>query len=479
MASIPQGPAAFFRLSPAQPGKAHCFAVKRGAITERADVNYSACTLELNRVYAKPRYPLMLLRDLVTVVQYGASARASEQRIGFPILRMNNLQNDGWDLSDIKFIELSESEARSYKLEKGDILFNRTNSKELVGKCEVFREEGHWVFASYLIRVRLDTTQADPDFVSTFLSTSAGRVQIDRVSRQIIGMSNVNAEELRDLRIPLPPLPVQQQLVGEMGRARESRRGKRAEADTLLASLDAFLLNHLGLTLEDSNHSMTYAIRLPAIRGSKQIGADYFHPERMSALRAIQTAKHAKRAARLEDVAEFIREVSAGYEPGEYLGLAGVQSQTGELADAKEEPGKGQAFRYKEYDVLFARLRPYLNKVWRAERIGVCSTEFHVIRIKVGAPDLLPDYLAAVLRSSIIVAQTIHMMTGNTHPRLANEDVVDLLIPIPKEKTQQEIVDELSQRRLQARRLRKEAARDWEAAKARFEARLLGGERAR
>lgn len=169
------------------------------------------------------------------------------------------------------------------------------------------------------------------------------------------------------------------------------------------------------------------------------------------------------------------RHIAAEYEPEEYLGLAGVQSQTGELADTTEEPGKGQAFRYKESDVLFARLRPYLNKVWRAEAEGVCSTEFHVIRINEGVSDLLPDYLAAVMRSSVVVAQTKHMMTGNTHPRLANEDVVDLLIPIPDEKTQRKIVDELRRRRMEARCLREEAAREWETAKARFEARLLGG----
>jgi hypothetical protein len=76
--------------------------------------------------------------------------------------------------------------------------------------------------------------------------------------------------------------------------------------------------------------------------------------------------------------------------------------------------------------VLFARLRPYLNKAWRAERDGACSAEFRVIRIKEDVPALLLNYLAAVLRSSVVVAQTKHMMTGNTHPRLANEDVVNL-----------------------------------------------------
>lgn len=106
------------------------------------------------------------------------------------MIRMNNLQRDGWDLTNLKYIELSEEAAELYRVNPGDILFNRTNSKELVGKCEVFHEPGDWVFASYLIRVVLDQSKAIPEFVSTFLNTQAGRIQIDRVSRQIIGMSN-------------------------------------------------------------------------------------------------------------------------------------------------------------------------------------------------------------------------------------------------------------------------------------------------
>jgi restriction endonuclease S subunit len=120
------------------------------------------------------------------------------------MLRMNNLQANGWDLSDIKYVELTEKELANWKLETGDIVFNRTNSKELVGKCEVFRESGTWVFASYLMRLRVNEDAAIPEFVSAFLNGPTGRAQIDRESRQIIGMSNINAEEIRTLRVPLP-----------------------------------------------------------------------------------------------------------------------------------------------------------------------------------------------------------------------------------------------------------------------------------
>ena len=87
---------------------------------------------------------------------------------------------------------------------------------------------------------------------------------------------------------------------------------------------------------------------------------------------------------------------------------------------------------------------------------------------------VLPEYVAAILRSDLILSQTRHMMTGNTHPRISNDDVKNLYIPIPELAVQIEIVTELHNRRVQARRLKEEAELNWKAAKEQFEKELLG-----
>lgn len=86
----------------------------------------------------------------------------------------------------------------------------------------------------------------------------------------------------------------------------------------------------------------------------------------------------------------------------------------------------------------------------------------------------MPDYLATMLRSSLILAQTRHMMTGNTHPRLSNEDVANLVIPIPSMESQESLVAKTKLRRMEARQLRQEAEVEWESAKTKFEQKLLG-----
>lgn len=278
--------------------------------------------------------------------------------------------------------------------------------------------------------------------------------------------------------LPFPKLlpHAQKHLVGAMNAARSGRQRKLQQADELLSGLDGFVLDALGLDLPHAEgHRTTYAVRARAVRDAKTLYPDYFHPERLGVIRAVEERFSIKQTARLHEIADFVRDQKIVETGDDYLGLANIQSNTGERVTSTEEDGKGACFEYREDDVLFARLRPYLNKVYRAESDGVCSTEFHVIRAQRDTGKrVMPSYLAAVLRSSVVLAQTRHMMTGNTHPRLSNEDVVNLVVPVPTPQLQEKIAEEVIRRRAEARRLRAEAAELWEAAKRRFEEELLG-----
>jgi len=432
----------------------------------------------VDRCLGSPRFDLAAISSFEVLLQYGCSKRATEEPLGYRMIRMNNLQTDGWHLDDLKYVQLTPAEFRSWRLECGDIAFNRTNSKELVGKCEVFAEPGDWVFASYLMRLRVDRSRALPEFVTAFLNTRAGRVQINRESRQIIGMSNINAEEIRTLRVPLPKPQKQKELLGELDTARHRWKKMLADADGLLSELDDFVLEQLGLSLPSPEaYPTNYAVRIRDVVAGSKLNPDFFHPERINAIKAVQRKYPGSRSGTLASIADFRRD-QRQIRPGDtYLGLANVQSDTGERIENTEEDGEGTVFEYAENDVLFARLRPYLNKVYRAETFGVCSPEFHVMRLypdKDGTPRLVPDYLAALLRSRLVLAQTRHMMTGNTHPRLTNDDVVNLVIPIADGAVQAQIASEVARRRAEARRLRAKGTELWEEAKGAFEAALLG-----
>lgn len=175
-------------------------------------------------------YPAVELGKVLEIVQYGTSQKAQEFGDGVPVVRMNNIVDGRLDFSDLKFISLPYSELKKLLLRRGDILFNRTNSKELVGKCAVFDSEADFVFASYLIRLRIREGAADPDYIAYAINSAIGRFQIDALSRQIIGQANINTEELRGLRIPMPPLAIQKRLATRIFSERERSMDLQVEA---------------------------------------------------------------------------------------------------------------------------------------------------------------------------------------------------------------------------------------------------------
>lgn len=149
-------------------------------------------------------YPSGIINDLVSDVTYGTSSKAGA--VGrYPILRMNNLTATGdWDFSSLKYIDLPDREVDRYSVRRGDILFNRTNSKELVGKTAVFNEDTPMVYAGYLIRVRTNECAA-PSYVAGYLNSPHGKAVLRHMCKSIIGMANINATELRGIGILIPP----------------------------------------------------------------------------------------------------------------------------------------------------------------------------------------------------------------------------------------------------------------------------------
>ncbi|MEO5332957.1 MAG: restriction endonuclease subunit S [Magnetococcus sp. YQC-5] len=158
-----------------------------------------------------------VLGDAVEECKYGTSIKANTSGTGFPILRMGNIQNGRLDVSDLKHIDLPENEAERYVLQHGDILINRTNSLELVGKSAVFYGlEGQWVYASYLVRLRIDRSKAIPEYVNAVINSRIGRNYVYRTARRAIGMVNINAQEIQRMPLPLPSLQEQEKLVQQM-----------------------------------------------------------------------------------------------------------------------------------------------------------------------------------------------------------------------------------------------------------------------
>lgn len=155
------------------------------------------------------RFPKGTIRDLVDSVNYGTSAKASIDSGEYPILRMGNITYQGrWDFTDLKYLDLSVKEKDKYLVKEGDLLFNRTNSKELVGKTAVYEEDRPMAFAGYLIRVRPNSI-GNNYYISGYLNSIRGKITLMNMCKSIVGMANINAQELQNIEILIPPKHLQ------------------------------------------------------------------------------------------------------------------------------------------------------------------------------------------------------------------------------------------------------------------------------
>jgi type I restriction enzyme, S subunit len=147
--------------------------------------------------------------QLSAKVFYGSSAKAGEESDGVPILRMGNIIDGSLALSYLKYLPLGHEEFPDLLLESGDLLFNRTNSPELVGKSALYAgTPSPCSFASYLICARF-LSGIEPHWVAHVINSPFGRQWIWRVVTQQVGQANVNGSKLKALAIPLPPFEEQ------------------------------------------------------------------------------------------------------------------------------------------------------------------------------------------------------------------------------------------------------------------------------
>lgn len=179
------------------------------------------------------------IKDIVADIQYGTSEKAGETGT-FPILRMNNISYTGeMNYSDLKYINMPSD--NKYMLQKGDILFNRTNSKELVGKTGLFDIDKPMVYAGYLIRLRTKDTCL-PIFLKTYMNLPQLKIYLREKCKNIVGMANINAKELQAISMYLPPLPLQQKfadIVEQIEIQKQKIKSAITETETLFNALMA------------------------------------------------------------------------------------------------------------------------------------------------------------------------------------------------------------------------------------------------
>ena len=154
------------------------------------------------------RFDVGVIGDVVKDVHYGTAKKAIDKG-KYIYLRMNNITYDGeLDLSDIKRIDVPDKDLPGCMVQRGDVLFNRTNSKDLVGKTCCFSDDEPMIIAGYIIRLRMNG-KVLPEYLSVFMNLERSKKMLYSMAKGAVGQANINAKEVQSIEIVIPPMDIQ------------------------------------------------------------------------------------------------------------------------------------------------------------------------------------------------------------------------------------------------------------------------------
>jgi len=202
--------------------------------------------LLVESIYAS-KAPRMKIAKLSLAIQYGLSEKMNEAGIGYKIFRMGEIiQGRMVDNGAMKYIDLSAEEFAKYRLNRGDLLFNRTNgSADLVGKVGLFDLDGDYCFASYLVRVAPDTSKVLPQFLLMMMNAPAFRTEVRGKAVKSAGQININATRMKQTKVPVPSLGEQRLFVSGIEALEKQIADAQAVIDATPARKEAVMKKYL------------------------------------------------------------------------------------------------------------------------------------------------------------------------------------------------------------------------------------------
>jgi restriction endonuclease S subunit len=390
---------------------------------------------------------------------------------GLPYIGLANVESDNGI-----FVESSDEEPEGLcrRFLHGQVLYGKL--RPYLNKVYIAQSDGQCSTEFFVLNV-LEQTQLSNEFLQAYLTS---KICLAQTVHMMTGNTHprILREDFKEILIPLPPFANQRALVAEMQAARASRQQKLAQADALLAGLDAYLLEQLGITPPQEDKRQVYAVRLGDLKDGRT-DPHFHHPDFRKLADTIQQIDSAPLGRLVKFSSEAWNPEQATRTTFRYIEISGINTQTGEVTPAEisvsDAPSRARML-VQNGDILVSLTRPQRGAIALIDdELDNCiaSTGFAIIR-EIVSPQINRDYLWCVLRSQICLRQMLQRSSGGNYPAITQDELGKITVPIASSTIQETIVAELNHRRATARQLRAQAAAEWDAAKARFEKKLLG-----
>jgi len=389
------------------------------------------------------RYGYKSIGDILTFSQYGISINMNEEGHGYKIYRMNEISNMFCDRDINKHANVSKEQVKKFKLRNNDVLFNRTNSQEFVGRTGIFKKfsDEEIVFASYLIRVRPNEDEVFPEYLTTFLNTRYGVQDAKRRARISINQSNINAEELKRIKIPILSKVIQEQVRNIFNKSFDLLN----KSEALYHSAEQILLAELNLLNWKPKHRLSFIKNYSDTQYSTRIDAEYFQP--MYEQIVAELLKYKKGCGFLGDQVKI---KDKNFTPKneniyKYIELANI-STNGNISGFAETFGKELPTRARRKvnfgDVIVSSIEGSLSSIALITEFlnnALCSTGFYVIN----SENINSEILLVFLKSRAGQLQLKKGCSGTILTAISKDELAKLIIPRIYGKIQDEIREKI------------------------------------
>ena len=383
--------------------------------------------------------------DISSAIIYGVSESAKSEG-KYKLLRITDIQNNKVNWNTVPLTDYPEEKAASYTLRTGDILFARTGAT--VGKSYLVDNSvpENSIYASYLIRVQVSSI-INSNYVKYFFESSFYWNQIADNSVGV-GQPNVNGTSLGNLWLPIPPIQEQERIVENLNSwctIIDEIKVTQESIRVTISDLRSRILEYaISGKFVPQDHSDESAIELLKRINPMFSPTDNRHYENMPF-----DLPETWLWVTLSDISNYGEcnnvPVSRIPEDSWILELEDIEKDSGCLIQRRKKSDRninGVRHSFQKGDVLYSKLRTYLNKVLVADQDGYCTTEIIPITCVQG---IVPEYLCHVLRSKYYVDYTSSLGYGVKMPRLGTADALRLMIPVPPYEEQERISEKITQ----------------------------------
>lgn len=339
------------------------------------------------------QYPQIKIADLFTSIKNGKNVKQSDFAGGYRVSRIESIANAEFDIKATKWTTDIVDEQDF--LQNGDILFSHINSVKYLGKTGIFDSDEKVVHGINLLRFRANSLIV-PKYAYAIFKLPVFMAEVQKYAIKAANQASVNISNIKGIRIPVPPIDIQKQIVEEIGKVEKSVSDSMLRIEKCESDIESLLssLNFADSTLNAIAPFSTKSIKYSDIESETYITTDNMLQNKLGVL--------------------------------PFEGVANISSIT----------------EYKPEDILISNIRPYLKKIWFADKDGGCSKDVLVLR-SADANKYLPKYIFYMLHRDSFFDYVMEGKKGVKMPRGNKEDIMKYKIPMPNIDEQKRIVAQI------------------------------------